>query len=275
MLDILKNYLDDAAPHMTSLIKDAFAVFERAELPNYEDGFVEMLMVGDNADITTTVDKIVHHVLELQNEILQQHEVRLIDSATMATHTLFITALLDIEKYGDIAMLYKTACLNNHPNEVFAEIVALVSHKSADELLPEIESVSMALIGKIKDMCESVPEPLSEAEAYVRQHYIDNLNKFLDFIGTRELFIVEVIVAGVDPGYTFLTYLNFIGKDLENKTNEKAAHELIAAAIISEDGCHNPSNIIQKNIENYISDLDRITRINIIITDLLLKLKLD
>lgn len=274
MLDILRDYLESNAPHMTSSVKDAMNAFEKADLPNYEDGFVNILMTTEHVDITSPADQIMAHVLELQNYILNQHEVKLIDTATIGTHTLFINGLLDIESYGDAALMYKTASLNNYPNEIFAEVIALVSHKNSDELLPEIDNVGIALIGRIKDMCEEVPEPITEAEMFVRQKYIDILNKFISVIATTDLRIVDAVKAGVDPGYSFETYLGFIKTELENYPAQQAAYELIAAALISEDGHDNPVGIIQKYIDNYITDIDKITRISVIATEMLLKLQL-
>ena len=84
---------------------------------------------------------------------------------------------------------------------------------------------------------------------------------------------ITVFKSQWNVGYDFNVYLTIIGRDLEDMSVITAAHELIGCALISADGNGNPIGIISKNIDNYISDMDKITKINIEITNIILKLQ--
>lgn len=273
MLDILSSYLTEATSHETKiLIEEAHVAFDRIALPNYEDGYVDIIMTADNVAISEPVDKIISLTLEIQRQLLKDHEIVLIPDATIAMHTLVINGLMDIEEYEDVATLLKTVSMQLEPNELFAEVLALVTKKNADELLSEIESVGTSLIGKIKDITEVREVSETDTDRILKQKHIELLNKFCNYINTRNLDIVRIITSGLGVAYPFVVYANAIN-ELENKSVDDISYELLAAAYVSSDGYENPLNVIKAYIEVHISDIDKITKIAVRVSDLLLGLQ--
>ena len=274
MFNEIKTFLLDVAPNQLDIVGAALKVLERIDFPNYQDEYINTLMLADTDDINGTLDKILNITLDLLNSVLKAHEIRLADDSNIETHTLFVNALIDIQDYGDIPTLLSIVNMNISPNETLAELVALVSHKNSSELLPEIEYVSPAFIGMVRDNCEEVPDIITDEELEVKQKYINLFNKFIRIINTDKLEIVKLINSGMDLGYTFDTYINVIGKYLEEMKPIDIAMELVGCALVSSDGCSNPIGIIQERIDNFVADMDKVTKVNIIVTDLLLKLQM-
>lgn len=275
MLDILNGYLVDAAPNeLRIVISEACDAFDKLDLPNYEDGFTDILMANEDVDIADTVPNIVNYITSLQKQILKEHQVELVEDTSISTYTIFINGIFDISNFTDKQLLLKTASLELDTCEVFAEVLSLVTNKTTEELLFSIETVSPFCIGSIKDLAEDIVEELPEVERVVRLKHITDFNTYCDYIKTRNLDIVKMIESGLDVGFPFIMYADIIGRDLESKSIERAAQELFGMAVISSDGCQNPAAIINENIDKYISNIDTVTRITMLVTDYVLGLQI-
>ena len=271
MFTELRDYINSTAVNIKELIENAFKVFDRLELEHYQDDYVTALMMSGTVDINETTDKILKITHDLQASLLESHDITLVSDTSIAIQTMFLNIILDIQKYDDKDTLAQITKLHAEPNEVLAELGAVVTHKNADDLLMYIERVSPAFVGAVTEMCEDIPEQITEEELNQKQKYITLFNTFTKIADTRDLAITNLLNSGLDLGYLFVVYMNVIGSELDDMPVEVAAKNLIASALISSDGCDNPISIIQKSLDTYISDLSHITKITVIITDLLLK----
>lgn len=274
---VLATYLNEAAtPEMRDAIVAAHSSLERMSLPNYEEGFDELLMIDEETDEGGTLESIVNLTKSLQHDILKQHAVVLNQDATLDMLTLFINGILDITNYEDMKAVFDTATLDGLPEEVFAELMALVTGKTVDELMFEMISVDRSLLNRIKEMAtpQEMPE-LDDADLVEKQKRIDIFVRFVGLAGTKELDVVKMITTdGASIGMPFAVYAGVLGRNLEAMSPTKAARELLGMALISSDGLQNPRSIIQENIDHYISNIDNITKIDVEIDNLLLGLQL-
>ena len=273
MLDILSDYLNDAATHeMKTLIEAANDVFDKIGLRNYEDTYTAILMCDDSVAQGDTVTSIINTTIGFQKRILLAHGVCFVPETGMAILTATIEGLLAIQNYDNSIQLIRTAELDGPEEEVFAELMSLVCEYSVDDILPLLETVRRSIITRIKEMAL-----IAEAHAVIspesNNKYISNFKKFCTLISSQPPRITELLTNGMDTGSLFEMYVSIIDRDFESMPEDLAAKELIAMAIISSDGENNPRAIIAKNIEQFISDIDVITRVTIIINDLLLRLK--
>jgi len=273
MFTELKVFLNEAAPHLVDLLAEALITFEKLDLPNYQDSYIDALMLLDITTPTMVMDEVMKITTDYQIFLLNAHGIKLVDHTDIHTRTMFLNAVVDIGTYSDTTTLLNTISLPISTNEVFAELVSLVMHKNADELLLEIDKVSTAFIYVLKEHCEEKPEILSTVDKEQKQKYIDSFVMFTDLIGNTELLTTVLLTNGLDVGYPLNTYLSIIGKDLEEMPAKKAATELIAAALISSDGNESPVAIIQDQLDIYFSSIDQITKVSVEVTNLLLKMQ--
>ncbi len=277
MLNILRSYLNDAAtPELRDAVIAAHASIDRIGFQNYEKDFEEVLMMDADSVNDNTLTNIVDMTKDIQRQILAQHEVTLTDTADIDTITLFINGILDIANYEDQKVLHDTASFEGSAEETFAELMALVTDRSADELLYETESIGRSLIVRIKEMSVSVVEStISDEERAQQEEHIAIFKRFLALADTKclsvELMLTE---GGLNVGYPFAVYVNILGRELEAMSPGKAARELLGMALISSDGMNSPRAVIKEHIDHCISNIDTITKIDVEIGNLLLGLQL-
>jgi hypothetical protein len=271
MFNELRDFINSVAPNLTDLLNDAFKLFERLELEDFHDEYVTALMMSGSVDINQTVDKIMSVTHDLLDNVLAMHEIYLHDDASVSMQIFYINAILDIQTYDDLTTIGQIAKMHDEPNVVFSELVALVTHKNANEIMIDIEKVNPAFIGVVRDYAENIPEELNEAEIMQKQKYIDLFNLFASTVDVKDLIITTLLNTGLDLGFPFSVYMNVIGSDLDEMKVGIAARNLVVAALVSSDGCDNPLTVINKVLDTYISDLTQITKVSVTITDLLLK----
>lgn len=274
MLDVLEAYLkQNAMPELLVALREAHQAFERIDFPNYQEVFLDLIMVDDENDHGDTLLEIVKLTKTIQRQILREHDIVLRNEASIDMLTTFINGVLDLQDYEDKDAIWQTANLDGDPEEVFAELLTLVTPLTADDLLVEIETVSDMLVMRIKELAQSQPTaPSEETQAMLEQH-IGALKKLCDFIGDHELDTVKMLAQGTQVGYPFAVYLGTFGHDLETLSVEQATHELLAMAYISSDGVNNPQSVITEQLEQYISNIDMITKINVKVSEILLGLQ--
>lgn len=276
MLDILRDYLVDAtSPEIVDQIEKAHDAFDRIGLQDYAPGFEQLLMTNDDADESDTLGGIIDLTKRLANQILQQHSIMASDQASVTVLTEFIEALVELQQASDhIPEILKICAQQHDPEELFAELVALVGTNEAEHYLVELEHVSRALINRIAELARSqefatVEE--DEGEREFREERISKFNKFMHFILDPELAISRIAQMDIDAGYPFIVYANMVGREFEGLEPEVAAQNLIGMALLSGDGFQTPTVVIKANLENLVSDVDMITKIDIAVSDLLVR----
>lgn len=274
MLDILEYYLvNTATPELVTTLKEAHAIFDKINLTGYEAKFEELLLLSGDVDQSQTLNKIIEVTKELQEQVLLDHAIILIDDITVEMNNVFISGIFDIQDYENKDEITNVVSTGVNSEETLAELLSLVSSLSVEELLSNIDSVNQSLIVRIKET--SIPSPLedNEDELILKQIHITKFIRFCNYVHTHKLNVSKMLSNGISVGFPFLVYADIIGRDLESMNEKQAAVELIGMALVSNDGVNNVRGIIKEHIEKYVASLDAITRINIIISDLLLGLE--
>ncbi|BDD79877.1 hypothetical protein [Burkholderia phage FLC9] len=276
MLDILRDYLVEATtPENVDLIEKAHDAFDRIGLPDYTPGFEQLLMINDESDEGDTLGGIMDLTRSLADNILQQHAIRVMEDASIAVRTEFIDALVDLQNASDhVPDILRIVGQEHSPEELFSELVALVGTNEAEHYLVDLEYVSQALIDKIKERAESMEFGTTEEddqEREFREERIAKFNRFMHFLLDPELAIAGLVHKGIDAGYPFVLYTNLIGREFEGMDPVLAAQNLLGMAFYSGDGFGQPTQIIKQHLEDLVSDVDVITKIDIALNDNLVR----
>ena len=270
MLALLDDYLSDATtPEIKSMIVSANDVFDRLgyELP--DSRYEEIIMMADVMEMGEPISQMLNFTKDQIEELLKLHNVTISDDVDLVTMTKLMDGLLDLIQYDNVQELMDTMSVGESSEETFAELLILTTDFSIEEILMAVEEVNPYLFNQLK---ETVGQPALESEPVDPTDYIKRLTEFCTFRMNPELEILGFISQGLALGYDFVTYANLIGRNFEEMSVEKIADELIAIAIISSDGHSNPRSVISANLEHYIADANKITKIDILVSDLLLRL---
>jgi hypothetical protein len=276
MLDILRDYLVEAtSPENVDAIEKAHEAFDRIGLQDYNPGFEQLLMINDEADQGDTLGGIIDLTKSLANGILKQHSITVSDEATVSILTEFIDALVELQQASDhIPEILKICAQKHDPEELFSELVALVGSQEAEHYLVDLVYVSDALITRIEELAraqEFGTHNEEDSEREFRETRITRFNRFMHFLMDPELAISKIAHMGIDAGYPYVVYANMIGREFEELDAESAAQNMLGMAFYSGDGFGNPQGVIKTEMDNLVSDVNKITQIDIAVSDLLVR----
>jgi hypothetical protein len=276
MLDILRDYLVEAtSPENVDAIEKAHEAFDRIGLQDYNPGFEQLLMINDESDQGDTLGGIIDLTKSLANGILKQHSITVSDEATVSILTEFIDALVELQQASDhIPEILKICAQKHDPEELFSELVALVGSQEAEHYLVDLVYVSDALITRIEELAhaqEFGTHNEEDSEREFRETRITRFNRFMHFLMDPELAISKIAHMGIDAGYPYVVYANMIGREFEELDAESAAQNMLGMAFYSGDGFGNPQGVIKTEMDNLVSDVNKITQIDIAVSDLLVR----
>lgn len=272
MLDILDSYLCTAvSPELYDLVSEAHQLFERMELQDYELGFEQILMMHDSTEASDTPNHIVTLTEQMVHKSLSERMITLEYGTILSDAVLVLHTLLDSEVFEGSQDILNILAMDLAGTERLAEVLSLVSGKEVEVFLILIEDVkrdyllSLAATMQAKQFADGD----DESEVFKRKH-IEKFKKFCDFIGTTEMRITAILVNGVPVGFPFGIYANLVGRDFESMPPLDAARNLLGMAYVSRDGIDTPQAVIKDHIEHFVADVGAITRIDILIGDLIL-----
>lgn len=278
MLDILQQHMAaTATPELQHALAAAHATFERIGLEDYEQSFEDILMSAE--DVFNGNEPVVQQVMQLtgayQRQILRDHGVLVHDDVTVAQMNTLINGLLDIQSYSDLATLQATATLDGPAVEVFCEVMALVTeHDSPEITMTWVDEVDFALIQRLRELSARELTSDEQADDQARQReYTERLRRLLALPGMEPaLDTVRAIRDGMKMGMPFAAYLQRLGFQLQFYTPQRCAQELYAMGVISRDASGNPRAAIHEHIEKFITSTEQITKIDVAVGELLVKM---
>jgi hypothetical protein len=272
MLDILQDYLKDAAtPELGAQIHEACDAFDLLGLDSYDDGYTQILMLDANTDQGNTLNSIINLTHEMLEGLLHQHSVRFDDDAPLKVLIPALHAIAMVPTYENRQQLIDIAQQPSDSNERFAEIVAALTKLSVEDVLFHLEYVSPQLLLRVAALADGDGDAeFTEEERGEQLIRIAKFKAFLDFVKARDLQVQVMVGQGMDAGYPFELYLNMISDQLESWPVERSAQELIGIAYLSEEGFGNPEGTISSYLERVISDTEYITKLSVVIRQLVL-----
>lgn len=273
MFDNLKQYLkDNVSPEMYEMFRDADEALKKNNDMDHDDVFDDILMQDGSVDTGETQREIFAAYDRILRRNLGDYSVTATEDATIAQMTTLLNGIGSIMTFDDADTLLQTSTLELNPQECLAELIALCAGENIEDMLTYIGTVSSALITRVRELATKEEQMLMTPEELAREKELaHSLKVFCNFIDNHNLRTNVLISNGVGVGFPFLVYANTIGRDFETMIPLRAAQEMIAMALISSDGYANPRSVIKPNIDKFIADVDLITKIDIMISDLLVR----
>ena len=268
---VINNYLENnASVELKDLITDAMTAFDSIGFDGYDDVFLELIMVAEQNDQNFVIDQITVLTKEYLINILKEHGIIVSETSTIDVLTIFVNSIVSLLKLNDKQDVLSILKTNINSIEKLAEVTALLSNKVADELMLDIESVSDSFIFTLIGHLEKEEYQINEDDVVQTQNIIKRFKEYTEFIGST-LKIEEYLKSGLGVGFPYQAYLNLYGPEIEELSINDIANEMLGMAIISSDGMNNPISVIASSIDRVISDLDKLTKVNVRVTQLLLE----
>lgn len=273
MLDILDSYLSDTTtPELKEAVRQSHVLFDQFGLDTYERDFEEILATGDEADSHAVVDEVVQLTRSIQFKILNEHGVVISEDAAISRLNVYLEVLKRIPDYDNPGALFSLLSVQNQPEELAAEIFALVSGKAPEDLITDIMVIDPQLFQKIAEELDNKHVAEDDETTVLKRSRIAAYKQYVEATGLKELKLAHLLASGMDVGHPVLVYLNLLGRDFDEMDAEAIAKELVGMCLISSDANENPRDAIKKHLENFVSDMDKLTKVYILVGSILLTL---
>lgn len=275
MLDILQSYINDnTTPEMAGTIASAIKVFDAYEIGDYESGYTELLMTAEAVDISQNMPAIIELTRALLTRTLSDHAITVNPENSLSDLVALTEGVLLIQSYSEGEEVIRTIEAADTSIEAFADTLALVIPQSAENIMLLVEDVSAFYVTRLKELSmKNLPfDGAGDEDEAAQLRHSDKLEVFMRMVRDTPLQMYRLIRTGLGFGFPFTTYADIIGRDLEQYTPERAAQELLCMAICSSDGIDNPRAIVNQHLEHYVADLNKITRIDLALNDLMLRM---
>ena len=273
MLDILDDYLTSTAtPEQHETVRDAISLFERVNDPDYENAYNQFLMLDGEADAGVTLESILDYTRKHCFDILALQGVTLDEDTYLSRLNLWLRAVLDLPDYEDMARIAEICSGDSCAEDLFSDLMALVTGLPADTLLIDIASIDAALLPRlVSQASQQHAYILTQEELVIKQARRTEYLAFLQFNKIQQLKLAHFLARGLDVGYPVMLYWNLLSKEFNQMEPLAIALEMVAAAYLSEDGHINPRQMIQSHLEHFLTDPEKITKVDIFASDLILK----
>ena len=275
MLPELRDYIvATATSEMSDVLEDAHGSLERIGLEGYDEQFNILLNINDEVDASTTLSSIVELTKGFQLNVVAEHGIGVQPDILVEELTMLINALKDIQDYESPTDILDCIQDGVVPEEQLAQMLELVSPYFAERYLEMFETVSEFSIKRIAQYFNEAERNGVAMEAEPPTEVNDaahRLRNFVAFLEGKELTTMELVTNGLRVGYPLSVYLKTYGEDIDAMEPKRAAEELVAICLISSDANDQPREAVKEIIDEFVSSLDKITRIDAAIKDISLR----
>jgi hypothetical protein len=269
MLPILQDHLTQTQPPaMLDLYERAVELFEKFDLDNYNDGYVDLMLSSDGAVdgvSTFSFDSLHNLTMTYLKQIATEHQITLSSEATMMHYVLVLEFIKNIEYTELVQECYDALSCEDFDNlDKFARCLDIVSDICEEDSMMFLDQVPDCVIQTMRDyfarrvelevttdrLDPSIRAVYKEMDKYAR------VIKGQEMVSYKYLFDVEGAI-----GLPFEHHFRQNEAYLLNLPLQAMIYECVGFALISEDGLKDPQRIIMECVGKSISDLDRLTKI--------------
>lgn len=277
MDELISFYIEhDCSVSTRVLFTHAWDLFNALELDNFEDDFVNILMISDNSDpedIQTAMNGKLYSTLKA---ILNDYEVYINDDVDLADLLEIVECVSKVEYYEDTESLAKILDDGNDKEELFCEVMNVVGRQSVEWWLVRIRMVSVGLIDAIKALVNKKidAEEARELTSHIHPMHdkmITRIHELASLLDTDNLYALQYIKDQYPIGMEFEFYVAPYILQLATMSPDQAANEILSLLWISSDGFMDAITTFRKHSENIFSSIEKITAVDVRITKLLEK----
>lgn len=270
----LKNYLTMASSaEEVKVFDDAVVVFEKYGLTEYMDMFEDVSFNDPDANDVAVVDSLKTNLLAVLNHLLVMQGLHRADHMLPSQVVEFADAMYMVVDYEDRATVEQLLEADMPVQELAAEILALLTPYSVDEVMGLFESVDdnfrQSLKNRLTDHAErKVPEELASVEPQLKAYAA-----YKDVVGHEQIYPDKFYGHVGIMGMSYKDYLNMYQAD--NAENDLTvvdprliAKDLVGMAFLSCDGVDNPLITVRKHLNELFADMNITTKVDVAVSKL-------
>lgn len=241
------------------VLRNASQACEMFELEDYEDSILDLIFSAVDQEEQAIVATVTAEFRAKIVFILGLHDITMMDNAPLEMLVDLCLGLKAIDSYLDMDSVIDICDGEEKSIERFAEVMALVTKYTSDEIMTYIEVLNEGLVDKIRALAAQLPD---EVEAAPNTVTIEAISRYRLQIAPDELSYHAMIDAGLPLGMTFKTYLDFYSSanksiDLSDPIHLKQfVLDLVGMTLMSSDAYANPIMYVQQTLTSFTSEVN-------------------
>lgn len=260
------------SPEQGVSIFEAFALFDNFDIQDYQQSFIDMLMVSDMYHREQLQDMFYNKVVEYTDFVFKHHMVALVDDTPLRYRVEFLTTLHDLQELDDYGPVLSVLESSLDFPEKFAFLVGHVSALPEEEALTYIEHVDPLVLDNLyRYICNKTDtDNLTELDDEAKQ-VISNLQLFKRFLKDGTSLGVVLLENGALPNQTFDKYLPYIEgyfSNINKRSPKEVAEDVLGLLYLSADGYKHPFDTYKQNSSKLFDKLGNVMKVEIALTNL-------
>jgi hypothetical protein len=252
----------------------AFYLAEQLGLKEYDQSFVNLVVIDDGVEMDTVRDVFIDKVTRLLEECITGHQITLDPDATASLDDLIeIVHFLElVQRLEDMDVIAGRLFGMGTPRQIFVDVLCQLSHMQAWRALELIEDVNESLILALQQLTEDKGESSNDSPD---KRYHQEVQLFQQFVEGTSCLGLSMYHAG----YTALlweTLTSLIPVDLtahfatlSQADLPQCALDFLSLTLVCKDSYQTPAMHLQKVIGQYIDDAAAVTKIYAVVMQIL------
>ncbi len=247
-------------------IHKCFGLFEFYEYNQAFSGFIDIANMHGNVSSDTLKDQFTSELHSKLDYVLEQHTIKMVDTATIENKIEILTSLAHIQNLEDYSGIARTLETFASDEEQLASILSESTLMDETEIMTLISEFSPSLLVTLKKFVEIKEQERANAN---EPHYdvIKNMRLFCQYSSDNTVGAV-LSKSGILLGDRFETYLNYTADAFEellqtNKSPDTLAANFLSILYLSVDGLNSPLLVYRKYSLQLLKDLQLVGEVEV------------
>lgn len=258
-------------PETVDSIAHSFRLMDAFELQDYEQDFVELLMVED-MDLAQNVQDRFTTLLHIKlDKIIHAHLLLLNDAATLYEKNAIAEGFLNIQELEDYSNIIIVLEAGYDPEEKLAQILSqcCTLQPLAIEIL--IERFDPATLDMLKTYIynkEANDGKIMTSFTELQKKIIKNLRTLKAFTAGKSCLGLMLMNAGMLIGQPLERYMPFVDDSMRNNDYDQLALDVFSLILLTDEGFNNPVITFRKRSGLLLDNIMQISRVDALVAQL-------
>lgn len=254
-------------------IRESFKILDLTDV-DYVDAFMTLLMTQGDLSSSEITDLFMKTLNTFLDTLLVEHSIVLTPNTTVNFKNKVLKSIIDLPYYENVDEIDAIISSQDEPNYKLSELIDLVSDLSVMDIFTQIDSVNPSLFVKLSETINSNDIKIDQNEMAKQTAVItivNKLKKIKEFTQYSKAVGFTLVNNNIVLGSSFDKYTPYADKHFEFLSLDDIAIEVFVLLTMSEEGFNNPLLTFRKYSTNLFSDLDKVTKIDIKLNNLIMQ----
>lgn len=253
-------------------ILESFNILDDLEI-EYNNEFIAIVMTEGDVDNSQLTDNFKLTLENLITQALKEHGVILTEEADLEFKNKVMHAIITLPYYEGTEDINGVLDSPEEPNYKFADLIDHVCELPLMTIYSKIESVNPDIFKRLSEIMNRSLIKIDEDEQSkqeINNKIISKLKNIKTFTKYDKALGFTLVNNNIVLGSDFSQYTTYADKHFEYLTIEEIAVEVFVLLSMSNEGFEKPLITFREHSQNLFSDLDKITKIDIKLNNLVI-----